>query len=109
MYTFKFFSFSAIFLFALVQGVVSQDAEPVPQGGLCDTIAGPVCIETMWIFMLLTAVTLSSTETLHVFAHLFYIVMLTVVYTGAAGLKCCIIGPKHGICSPNCPPKITPL
>ncbi|KAJ6562703.1 hypothetical protein DFH09DRAFT_1159435 [Mycena vulgaris] len=54
MYAFKFVYVSAIFLLALVQGVVSQDIEPVPLGGSCETILGPVCIETMRIFMLLT-------------------------------------------------------
>lgn len=60
------------------------------------TIVGSVCIETMWIAMLLTAVTLSSTETLHVFAQFFYAVTLT-VYTGVPGLKCCVLGPDNGV------------
>jgi hypothetical protein len=34
----KFFSVSAIFLFALVQGVVSQDSELVPLGGECTAL-----------------------------------------------------------------------
>ncbi|KAJ7876419.1 hypothetical protein B0H13DRAFT_2055152 [Mycena leptocephala] len=54
MYAFNFLSVSAIFLLALVQGVVTQDVEPVPKGGLCETIAGPVCIETMWNLIFLT-------------------------------------------------------
>jgi hypothetical protein len=71
MYAFNFLSVSAIFLLALVQGVATQDVEPVPKGGLCrhhalfleyllnrlllgETIAGPVCIETMWNFIFLT-------------------------------------------------------
>ncbi|KAJ7855405.1 hypothetical protein B0H13DRAFT_2079699 [Mycena leptocephala] len=56
MYAFNFLSVSAIFLriLALVQGVVTQDVEPVPKDGLCETIAGPVCIETMWNFIFLT-------------------------------------------------------
>ncbi|KAJ7912688.1 hypothetical protein B0H13DRAFT_2006212, partial [Mycena leptocephala] len=78
MYAFKLIYVSAIFLLALVQGVVSQDIEGVPLGGSCETIAGPVCIETMEIFMLLIIVTLFSTETLYVFAHFFYVVTLTV-------------------------------
>ncbi|KAJ7856037.1 hypothetical protein B0H13DRAFT_2079113 [Mycena leptocephala] len=54
MYAFKLVSVSAIFLLALVQGTVSQGVEGVPLGGSCETIAGPVCIETMEILMLLT-------------------------------------------------------
>ncbi|KAJ7856031.1 hypothetical protein B0H13DRAFT_1178903 [Mycena leptocephala] len=71
MYTFKLVSVSAIFLLALMPGVVSQEVEGVPLGGSCktplpyleyllnryllgETKIGFVCIETMEIFVLLT-------------------------------------------------------
>ncbi|KAJ6564872.1 hypothetical protein DFH09DRAFT_1158025 [Mycena vulgaris] len=72
MYAFKFVYVSAIFLLALVQGVVSQDIEPVPLGGSY----------------------LYATDN-----SLLYLQQKPCV----VGLKCCILGPDHGICMLNCP------
>ncbi|KAJ7798523.1 hypothetical protein B0H14DRAFT_2617786 [Mycena olivaceomarginata] len=108
MYAFKFVSVSATFLLALVQSVVSQDAEPVPQGGLCETIAGPrTCAEGLKCCILGPDNGMCNhrwLQTLHVFAQFFYAVTLT-VYTGVPGLKCCVLGPDNGVCSHKCPPK----
>ncbi|KAJ7886882.1 hypothetical protein B0H14DRAFT_2563188 [Mycena olivaceomarginata] len=123
MYAFKFVSVSATFLLALVQGVVSQDAEPVPQGGLCETIAGPRTCKFFAHFFYVVALTVFYKgaeglkccilgpdngmcnhrwlQTLHVFAHFFYVVTLTVVYTGVPGLKCCVLGPDNGVAIPT--------
>ncbi|KAJ7257364.1 hypothetical protein C8J57DRAFT_1235082 [Mycena rebaudengoi] len=80
MYALKFVS--AIFFLALVQCVVSQDVDLVPEGGLCETIAGP--------------------RPCGFFVRFFNVVGSNVFYKGAAGLKCCILGPDNGICLREC-------
>ncbi|KAJ7482473.1 hypothetical protein FB451DRAFT_120277 [Mycena latifolia] len=104
MHAFKFVSVSAIFFLALAQGVVSQEVEPVPKGGSCETIAGPrpcaaglkCCIlgpdNGICLQQCVEPVPLGGTcET------------IAGPKPCAAGLKCCILNPDNGICRHKCP------